>query len=275
MDTTLQVYSILFVAMTMALVYSVRFFLGRRQRRVAQRHIAGFERLPVWVGQSLEANRPLHLALGGSEIGQSSTVTALAGAEFFYQISLASRSADVMPIVSTASAAAIPLGQDTLRRARQFDHQAAAVHWFPQGQRSVAYAAAVTSLLEGDDPTAHVLAGSFGLELALILENANARGQGSLAVSDQLEGQAVAYAMADETLIGEELFAAAGYVSAAAADQADAVAMDVWRSLLIVGLSLLMLLNATQQLETVARALVLLAVLASFVMGFIVYLRRR
>lgn len=274
-DTTLQIYSILLAAMTIALVYSVRFFRARRQRRERQRRITSFESLPTWIGQAVESNRPLHLSLGGASLGESSAVTALASAEFFYHLSLAVRSADVMPIISTSSTAAIPLGQDTLRRARQSGQQAAPVHWHPQGERSLAYAAAVASLLEAEDPAAHVLAGSFGPELALILENAHDRQQATFAVSDQLEGQAAAYAMADEVLIGEELFAAAGYVAADAAAQDDAAVMDVWRSLIILGLSLALLINGAQQLSIAVRALVLLAVLTAFIIGFLVYLRRR
>lgn len=270
-NTTLQVYSILFVTMTIALVCSVRFFRSRR-RRSAQRPIASFERLPVWVGQAVESNRPLHLSFGSAGIGEDSAAASLASAEFFYHISRSARSADAMPIVSTTSTAAIPLGQNTLRRARQSDHQTAPVHWYPQGQRSLVYAAAVTELLADENPTAHVLAGSFGPELALILDRADRRRQGTLAVSDQLEGQAIAWAMADEVLIGEELFAAAGYVSTDAPP--DAAAMDVWRGILIVGLPLLLLFNFILRLENVSRTLLLLAALAVAIIGLAAYLRR-
>lgn len=273
-NTTLQVYSILFVTMTIMLVYTVRFFRVRRQRRSTQRPIASFDRLPVWVGQAVESNRPLHLSFGGAGIGEDSTVVSLASAEFFYHLSLSAGLADAMPIVSTSSTAAIPLGQDTLRRARQSDHQTAPVHWYPQGQRSIAYAAAITELLADENPAAHVLAGSFGPELALILDRADCRQQGTFAVSDQLEGQAIAWAMADEVLIGEELFAAAGYVSADAAAQADAAAMDIWRGMLIAGLPLLLLFNFVLRLESAGRALLLLAVLAVAVIGLAAYLRR-
>jgi len=273
MDTTLQVYSILFVMMTVTLVYSLRFFQARRQRR-AQRSISSFERLPVWIGQSIESSRPLHLSFGSAALGEDSAIASLAGAEFFYHLSQLSQSADVMPIISTSSTAAIPLGQDTLRRAGQAGNPAAQVRWYPQGPRSVAYAAAVTALLEDEHPTAHVLAGSFGPELALILDNARQRRQGTLAVSDQLEGQAIAYALADEVLIGEELFAAAGYVAADAASQADSMAMDVWRGLLILGLPFLLLFNFALQLESAGRVLLLLTLLGVAVVWLVVYLRR-
>lgn len=272
-DATVGVYSLVFVVMTIVLIYSLRFF--RTRRLAAQRGISSFDRLPAWVGQAVESGQPLHLSLGGASIGENSAVTCLVGAEFFYHISRSARSSDVMPMISTSSTAAIPLGQDTLRRARQPGQQAAPVHWYPQGQRSLAYAAAVTELMDDENPAVHVLVGGFGPELALILDRAHHRRQATFAVSDQLEGQAAAYAMADEVLIGEELFAAAGYVSDEPAARADSAALDVWRGLLILCLPFLLLFNYAVQLESVGRALVLLAAAAVCVIGAAAYLRSR
>ena len=260
-DTTLQVYSVLFVLAGAVLYYSARFFQARRQARGERRrlrHIAGFARLAGWVGQSIESNRPLHLSFGGAGLGEESGVLALANAELFYQIVRAGEAGDAAPLVSMSAAATIPLGQDALRRARPADQPAPAANlrWYPQGPRSIAYAAAVTAMLADEKLSAHVLSGSFGPELALILDSAHHRGEGTFAGSDQLEGQAAAYAMADEVLIGEELFVAAAYLSADPAAQTDAVVLDVWRMLLIIILSGL-LLNLAQQVEFVSGGLVL------------------
>ena len=61
----------------------------------------------------------------------------------------------------------------------------------------------------------------------MILDSAQRRNQATLAVSDQLDGQAVAFALADETLIGEELFAAPAAVTDEGRAAADAIVMDV------------------------------------------------
>ena len=113
-----------------------------------------------------------------------------------------------------------------------------------------------------EEPPAHILAGSFGPELALILDSAEQAGQGTLAVSDQLEGQAVAFAMADEVLIGEQMFDAAAYLGTDTSAHADARVKDIWRGLLIMGLAVLLLLNVTKQLQVANWWLILLAVLA-------------
>ena len=272
-DTTLRVYSILFVAITAVLVYTARYFQARRSRRPTQQQAIGFEQMPAWVGQAIETNRPLHLGFGSAAIGTESTPVAVAEAEFFYHIIQATSSSDSAPLISTASAATIPLGQDTIRRAWQGDSQWKQVHWYPQGDRSIAYAAAVSAMMAVEEPSAHVMAGSFGPELALILNSAEQMGQGTLAVSDQLDGQAIAYAMADEVLIGEQLFSAAAHLSTETTALADAHAQDVWRGLLMIGLSILLLLNVTKQLQFASWSLVLLAALGVILVGLMLFRR--
>lgn len=273
-ETTLQVYSVLFVLATVVLVYTARYFGARRARRRAQRQIAGFEALPGWAEGAIGANRPLHLAFGGAGVGEDNTAAALAGAEFFHHVTQRVGAGDASPIVSTSAGATVPLGQDTLRRAWQPGSALTRTHWYPQGKRSIGYAAAVSAVVESERPSAHIFAGSFGPELALMIDGADRRGQGSLAVSDQLQGQAVAFAMADEALIGEELFAAAGYVAEAGQAPADAIVMDVWRALLIMGMSVLLLLEAAKQLPWLSLPAVAVVSLVLLGMGLLVYRRR-
>lgn len=279
-NTTLQVFSIIFVLITIFLVYTARVIQARRKQS-ALRPIAGFEKIPMWVGQSIEANRPLHLSIGSAGVGDNSTIVSLAGAEFFYFIIQDATIGDVSPIITTTSTAAIPLGQDTLRRAYQSRnhserYQPSKARWYPAGQRSIAFAAALTGMMKVENPSAHVLAGSFGPELALILDAANHQHQETLAVSDQIEGQAIAFALADNYLIGEELFATPAYMSNDSADKAETVVVDLWRGLLILGLFQLVILSTMRQLEVESslQPYVLIGIFVLFVVGLIVNLRR-
>ena len=215
---------------------------------MSQQQVPGFERLPGWVGQAIEAGRPLHLSFGSAGIDKDNAAVAAAEAELFYHIIKAAGSGDVAPVISTSSSATIPLCQDTIRRAWDGNDRRARAQWYPQGPRSMAFAAGLTATMQVDNPSAHILAGSFGPELALILDSAQRQGQGSFAVSDQLEGQAIAYAMADEVLIGEQLFSAAAYLSNESTARADASVQDVWRGLLIMLMAILVLINVTRQL---------------------------
>jgi len=279
-NTALQIFSIIFVLITIFLVYTARVFQARRKKS-ALRPIDGFDRIPMWVGQAIEGNRPLHLSLGSAGVGDNSTIVALAGVEFFYYVIQEATIGDVSPIITTTSTAAIPLGQDTLRRAYQSRnhsdrYQASKARWYPEGQRSMAFAAALTGMMKVENPSAHILAGSFGPELALILDAAHHQEQGTFAVSDQIEGQAIAFALAENYLIGEELFAAPGYVSDDPADKAESVVVDLWRGLLILALFELIILSVLRQLdvEPTMQGLVLAGIFLLYIVGLIVNLRR-
>ncbi len=270
-ETTLQVYSVLFVLATVVLVYTARFFHERRGRRRRQRQLAGIDQIPQWTTQSIESNRPLHLAFGDAGVGGENTPAALAEAEFFYHIIQRANSSDMPPIVSLSAAAAVPLGQDTLRRAWHKGDYLSRLQWYPQ---DLAYAGAVTASMAVDEPVAHIMAGGFGAELALMLDSADRRGQASLAVSDRLDGQAVAYALADHALIGEELFAASSYVSEDGGGRIDAATLDVWRGLIILGLTVLLLLEFSKQLPLLSWQLAAAVAAILIVLGAIIYRRR-
>ena len=227
-----------------------------------------------WIGGGIETGRPLHLGFGSAAIGSETTPIAAAEAEFFYHIIRASKDSDSAPLISTSSAATVPLAQDTIRRAWEGDPQWTQAQWYPQGDRSIAYAAGVSAMMGVDEPAANVLAGSFGPELALMLNSADQLGQGTLAVSDQLDGQAVAFAMADEVLIGEQMFSAAAHLSSDTTALADARAVDVWRGLLIIGLSILLLINFSAQLPLVSWTLVLAGAVGLLVVGALLFRRR-
>lgn len=270
-DTTLQVYSLLFLFATVVLVYTARFFQARRGRRRSQRQIAGFERIPQWTTQSIESNRPLHLGFGGADVGGDNTPAALAGAEFFHQVIERAKASDASPLITMSAPATIPLGQDTLRRAWRKGDTLSRAQWLPP---DLAYAGAVSASMVIEEPTAHIMAGQFGAELSLMLDGASRHGQPSLAVSDRLDGQAVAYALADYVLIGEELYAAAGYVADDAPGRADAAVLDVWRALILLGAAALLLLEFSKQLAVYSLPLVAVVAAILVALGVISYRRR-
>lgn len=273
-DSALHVYVILFVMITILLFYSSRYFLGRRAPRLSSGQAPGFKRLSGWLGDAIEAGKPLHLSFGSAGIDRENAAVAAAEAELFYHIIKAARAGDVAPVISASSPATIPLCQDTIRRAWEGEQRRARAQWFPGGPRSLAFAAGLTSSMQVEAPAAHVLAGSFGPELALILDSAERQGQGSFAASDQLEGGAIAYAMADEVLIGEQLYSAAAWLSHESTARVDASVQDVWRGLLIALMAIMMLIDVSGQLQIASWTLVVGAVLALAFIGAIFVLRR-
>ena len=151
--------------------------------------------------------------------------------------------------MTVSDTSALPLAQDTLRRAyesrrRVADYSSNKVRWYAAGNRSLAYAAAITTMIYDESLSAHVLAGSFGAEIGLVMDTARRAGHKVVAVSDQLEGQAVAYAMTEHVLIGEEIFAAASYLSKDPNLLVESVTRDALRWILIAVLLVSMLVIA-------------------------------
>lgn len=270
-ETTVQVYSVLFIAITVVLVYTARFFGRRRARRRLQRQLAGMDQIPRWITQGIESNMPLHLSFGGARVGGDDTPAALAEAEFFHHVIGRANASDIPPIVTLSAPSTTPLAQDALRRAWRQGNTLSSAQWYPP---DLAFAGMVAASGPAEEPAAHILAGRFGAELALILESADRRGQPSLAVSERLDGQAVAYAMADHVLIGEELFAAAGAVSEDDGGRADAVLLDVWRGLIILGATVFLMLEFSKQLPLLNWQLVVAVAALLIALGAVAYRRR-
>ena len=236
-----QILGTLLIAVTLILVLITTNFLRRGRLRPTLRPIAAYDNVPRLVGLSIEASRPIHLSIGSSGIGDESTLLAIASAELAYQVTVQTAIGDASPILTMTNTSAIPLGQDTLRRAYQSRdlverYSPNNVRWYPTGSRSLAFAAAITALIADDNTAGSVLGGSYGPELALILDASQRRNQYTIAVSDQLEGQAIAYALADDALIGEEIFAAGSYLDGGSVQMAESVVVDILRWLVIIGI---------------------------------------
>lgn len=242
MNSTVQVLTALTILILfVVLVISTQF---ARRRRIAfpLRPISAYAALPLMVGEAIEAGRPVHLSFGSAGLGGYSTPLALASADFFDGVTQRAATGSIMPIVTMSETSAIPLGYGTLRRAyaargrldrAQFSGN---VRWYAGGTRSLAFAAALTGVIGDDRPTGNILAGSFGTELALPLDAAMRRRQLTIAGSDQLDGAAIAYVMADHALLGEEVFTAGAYLDDRATALGTVVTMDVLRLLLILSL---------------------------------------
>jgi hypothetical protein len=240
-DSTTQVVSILIIVLATVISTIVTQFARRRRDLFTLRPIPAYTVLPLLIGEGIEANRPVHISIGSAGIGANNTLLTLASIEFAYQVAQRAAIGSTSPILTLSDTSALPLAYDTLRRAYQSRglldrYPGGGVRWFPAGPRSLAFAAALTATLADDNVSANVLIGSFGTELALITDSAARRNQAVIASSDQLDGQAIAYATSTDTLIGEEMYNAGAYLGGAASQIASVVTKDILRWLLILGI---------------------------------------
>lgn len=244
MDTTTANVTVLLLLIAGVGSLMITLFIRRRKTSFPVRALAAFDAIPVIVGEGIEAGRPVHVSFGSAGLGGALTPLTLASAAILREVTRRAASGAVAPLVTTSEASALPLAYGTLQRAyaardRLDRYRATSVRWLPAGARSLAFAASLTVMKSNEKVSGTALVGSFGTELALILESTRRRGQTSLAGSDQLDGVAVAYAMADHPLIGEEVFAGAAYLDDTRAHpRAGLIVTDLLRWLVILGIAI-------------------------------------
>jgi hypothetical protein len=212
-----------------------------RYRRLTLRPIPAYIVLPEVAADAVESNYPVHFSMGSSALGGTSTISALASAEVIYRLAERLAVGQQTPLITLSDALTVSLAQDTLRRAYEFrrnmaDYRSRAAAWFPQGQRSLAFAAGAAGLIADANIAHSVLLGRFGVELALLGEGALRHDQVLIAHSDTVEGQAVAFAQANQILIGEELYVGPAYLNGQRLDLSGILTLDVLRWAVILGI---------------------------------------
>jgi hypothetical protein len=243
-STTLQVLTILLL-----LLVIVANAVARRTTR-AQRPISAMEALPQLVSRSIETNRPLHMAMGGFDLGDQETLLALAAADAFYESARRLSLSDAPPIVTIGSSTTLQIARDMLRRAHLRSPLGSQprpynVRWYPDTGFTMVSA---FSVMDYDDQLAgQVLAGRGGPELALPLWGAELRQTPTIVAATRPSGQAVGYALADHVLIGEELFAVPGYMDEQSPLRQRTLVIDIVRLMLVLLLIAAFSVNVLRQ----------------------------
>lgn len=242
-----------FVTLAVLLVAFVANAIVRRRSAPTLRPLPALESLKLMQGESVESNRPLHVSLGAGRFGAEDTPLSLVGAEFFYESLKRISASDAAPIFSVGESSALPLARATLRRAytaSKANYHLLEPRWYPS-EKPFALAGGVMALQADDHIAGNILIGRWGIELALILDHAARRQLPSIAYSNNLQGQAVAYAMTPSALIGEEGFAVSAYIAQgdeALTLQKRLISLDVLRWLTVATLFILFVVAIVQEI---------------------------
>lgn len=227
------------------------FLLARRQgvRNIGLREVEAWKQLPALIGAAVESGRRLHLSLGHGVLGQPDTATLLAGLNTVSQVAAVTVVSDKPPVITTADGATALLAQDLVRQA--YRQQNAAEQYRDDAARVVglspfSFNGALTAVVRDEAVAGSVFIGSVGPEVALLTEAGRRAGAPTFAGSDNVAGQAVLFAAADQTLISEDVYSAGAYLGRMPAHVASLRAQDVMRWL-IVGAMLAGILWTTVQ----------------------------
>ncbi len=236
--TLSTVLGFLFVLVLLGLVLFFA-FPGRKRFGANFRAIPAFEKLRQAVGFAVEAGTRVHVSLGWGSLNGIESAPAFSGLTALDRIARAASVSDRPPVATSGNGALAILSQDTERGA--FRSLGAAAQFQPGLGRLVgltpfSYAAGTLPVIYDEQVSTNVLIGHLDQEIALIGDAAQRTGSLAVAGTDSLAGQAVAFASAQEPLIGEETFAAGAYLGAGPVHDASLHAQDVLRWILIIAL---------------------------------------
>ncbi|GAG63954.1 unnamed protein product [marine sediment metagenome] len=211
-------------------------------KEVTIRSIPALDAIDEAVGRAAETGRPVHFTPGYSLGGLYNPTMGpgvMAGITILSKVAEVTAKLGTGLIVSLAQAEAVPLVEEILKtvyRAANAEVPPNAVRFISTEQ--YAYAAGILSILLEERPGANILMGYFWSESLQFAEG------GSYVGAMQIGGTASPsqipffVASCDYCLIGEELFAAKGYIDRDPANLGSLVASDLLRTLLI-GLTVL------------------------------------
>jgi hypothetical protein len=229
------ILGLLFVLLIFGLVIILT-FAGRDQPGRYLRPITAFNRLRRAVGLAVEAGTRLHITLGRGNITGMEAISGIVGLNVQDRVARAASVSDRPPVATSGNGVLGILSRDTfsgvyrsLRAEGRFDPYLGQV----VGLTPFSYAAGTMPVIHDEQVTANVLMGHVGAEVALINEAAERSGSLMMAGTDNITGQAAIYAIAQEPLIGEELYAAGAYLGAGAVYESSLKTQDILRLLLI------------------------------------------
>jgi hypothetical protein len=208
----------------------------------ALRSIEALDELPVSVGQSAETGKPLHVSVGIAGVGGTSSSETWAGLTVLSELADEAAACDTPLVVTVADPTVLPMAQSIVQRAYQR-------HGNPQGYdptqvrfiapEPMAYGAGVMGILERESMTGSTMVGAFGDEYLFMGETGARKGLKQIAGTHDPRTLSLMSASADETLVGEEMYAGGAYSTKLPIQIASLLTED-WARWVIVGAIIVM-----------------------------------
>ena len=233
---------LLLLFLALLLFYIARVRAGHRP---SLRHIPAFEALKGFSARAIETGRPLHLSLGIGSMGNETAADSLAGLSVLNYLAEQAALTGIHPTISMADPTVMLFAQNTLRAAHTGDApetEAAYrhVHWV--APQPAAYAAGVMSLIGVNKMDTNVMVGNFRDEYLLMGEAAVRQGGVHMGGTSNPNTLPFIYASAQETLLGEEIYAAGAYLQKRTDHVGSLLAQDTMRwiifLIILVGLAM-------------------------------------
>ncbi len=209
----------------------------KKGRDVTIRPIPALDAITEAVGRASETGRTVHFTPGytlGGLYNPSMGPGVMAGISILKKVAEDTAKLGTGIIVTLAQPEAIPMVEETLKTAYAAENLTVpenAVRFISTEQ--YAYAAGVLSILLEERPGANIIIGYFWSESLQFAEGGSYIGAMQIGGTSSASQVPFFIAACDYCLIGEEIFAAKGYIEKDAGSLGSLVASDLFRTVLI------------------------------------------
>lgn len=206
---------------------------------LALRPLAGFTSLKQQVGLAIETGSKLHISIGQAGLIGPDSPTSIAANQIVDSLAKDGCANGTPPLVTVGEGTLLPLAQTQIRsayenagRLDEFNtHQAVFV---ASETDTMAYAGGVAVEIFQNKIASNVLAGRFGEEVAIMAEAGTRKQVEQVIGSNNPVALAVATAVTDNILIGEELLVAGAYLEGKPNQLASVQLQDILRWLIVI-----------------------------------------
>lgn len=225
-------FGIVFISAILLIVFTV----VRRKKRPVFRDIPAFDRMRHAVERVVEDGTRLHVSLGRGSLVSPQSASGLVGLVLLRRLAELTSAGDQPPIATTGDAGLMILSQETLQAASKVSAQGTYDPTMGRltGVTPFSYAAGALPVMRDENISANVLIGNYGVEAALLIEEAERENSFTIAGSDDLTAQSVMFAASEEPLIGEEVFAVGAYTEAGPMHSASLTTQDILRWSIVI-----------------------------------------
>ncbi len=207
-------------------LYTTYYLQGRRTFKI--REIAGLKAIEEAIGRATEMNRPLLFTPGWG--GDIQRPTTLASMNILSHVAETTARYDCPLVYPTHDPVIMSVAQEVIRESYTragYPDRVRMDRTMYVSSSQFGYAAAVEGMISRMRPASVFLLGTFEAESLILAETGNSVGAIQIAGTDSTIQLAFFIVACDYTLIGEELFAASGYLSGDQSIVASVRAQDI------------------------------------------------
>lgn len=202
----------LLVTLVLFIIFTTR---AKKGHRFPLRSIPAYERIRRLVSHAAETGRPIHVGMGSGQLGGDATPETALGITVFDYVAQHAAASDQPVLGTTGDATILSAAQGILRVARR--EAGFAEHYTGRevnfcGNHPLAYGAGTLNALAYREHLANVLVGRFGDEGLWIAEATRGGGMVQLGGTADPAAAMLMQASLDESVIGEEVYAAGAYL---------------------------------------------------------------